>query len=330
MQIEYSVVSVSARRSDVMSCLVLSGDCMTQQIKIKEGVPDFFSKQVLEATRFYLDAYGPSARTFAVICGGCEHCAPNYTIDRRDFPFYCIEFVARGRGSLRINGQTWSLSPGTVFTYGPGIAHVITTEADDPLIKYFVDFTGRKARRLLEDHGFGPGTVAQVNAPDVILHVFDDLVANGAGGRRFGPQICVTLVELLVLKIAEMQTTEMYYPTGAFTTYQTCRAFILDNYLQIQTLDGIAEACHVNKAYLCRLFQRFDNQSPYRYLMQLKMREAAKRLQRRKIQVKQVAYELGFTDPFHFCRVFKNIFGLSPAAFKRLRQPHEVESRTPS
>jgi AraC-like DNA-binding protein len=323
------MVNVSTRRSDVMSCLVLSGDCMTQQIKIKEGIPDFFSKQVLEANRFYLGAYGPSARPFAVVSGGCERCESDYRIDRRDFPFYCLEFVARGRGSLRINGQTRSLSPGMVFTYGPGVAYVMITEADDPFIKYFVDFTGRKARRLLEDHGLGPGIVAQVNAPGIILHVFDDLVANGAGGRRFSPQICAILVELLVLKITEMQTTEMRHPTGAFTTYQTCRAFIQDNYLQIHALDGIAEACNVNKAYLCRLFQRFDNQSPYRYLMQLKMREAAKRLQKRGSLVKQIGYELGFEDPFHFCRVFKNVFGLSPAALKRLRQPHESESRIP-
>lgn len=307
-----------------------AGDCMTEQIKIEAGVPDFFSKQVLKADRFYLDAFGPAAERFAVVSGGCEHCEPDYRIDRRDFPFYCLEFVARGRGALTINGRTRRLSPGTVFTYGPGIAHVITTEADDPLIKYFVDFTGRKARRLLADHDLGPGTVTQVNSPEAILHTFDDLVAHGAGGRRFGPKICVTLVELLVLKTAEMQTTENHHPTEAFTTYQICRAFILDHYLQVHTLDGIAKACHVNKAHLCRLFQRFDSQTPYRYLMQLKMREAAKRLQKKGSLVKQVGYELGFEDPFHFCRAFKNVFGLSPAAFKRLRQPHKPESRPPS
>ena len=303
---------------------------MPRQVKITEGVPDFFSKQVLEANRFYLDAYGLATRPVAVVCGGCEHCEPDYRIDRRDFPFYCLEFVARGRGALTINGRTGALLPGTVFTYGPGVEHVIATDADNPLIKYFVDFTGRKARQLLEDHGVAVGMVVQINAPDAILHVFDELIANGAAARRFGPQICVTLVELLVLKIADMQTTETHYQTGAFTTYQTCQVFMRDNYLRLHTLDGIAEACHVNKAYLCRLFQRFDNQSPYRYLMQLKMREAAKRLQKRESLVKQIAYELGFADQFHFCRVFKSVFGLSPAAFKRLRPPLEAESRTPS
>ena len=71
--------------------------------------------------------------------------------------------------------------------------------------------------------------------------------------------------------------------------------------------------------FLCRLFSRFDNQSPYQYLMQLKMGAAAQRLQQEGTLVKQVAYELGFSDPFHFSRAFKKVFGLSPAAFRKLR-----------
>jgi len=35
--------------------------------------------------------------------------------------------------------------------------------------------------------------------------------------------------------------------------------------------------------------------------------------------VKQVAEEAGFTDPFHFSRVFTSVFGLSPTAFRGLR-----------
>ena len=32
-----------------------------------------------------------------------------------------------------------------------------------------------------------------------------------------------------------------------------------------------------------------------------------------------VAAELGCSDPFHFSRAFKSVFGLSPEAFRRLR-----------
>ena len=108
--------------------------------------PTFFSPQVLEARRFYLDLAPPASKPLAVVCGGCECCAPDYAIHRSTFPYYSIELVVRGRGALRLGGQESSLCPGAVFSYGPGVAQDITTETADPLVKYFVDFTGRAPR----------------------------------------------------------------------------------------------------------------------------------------------------------------------------------------
>jgi AraC-like DNA-binding protein len=88
---------------------------------------------------------------------------------------------------------------------------------------------------------------------------------------------------------------------------------------RLQTLEQIASECHVNNAYLCRLFRRYDNQSPYQYLRRLKMNHAAECLQKPGALVKQVAEDSGFTDPFHFSRVFTSVFGLSPTSFRGLR-----------
>ena len=107
--------------------------------------------------------------------------------------------------------------------------------------------------------------------------------------------------------------------TQAFATYQQCRQYIEQHSLRLRTLEQIAGECHVNNAYLCRLFRRYDNQSPYQYLLRLKMNHAAERLQQPGALVKQVAEEAGFADPFHFSRVFTSVFGLSPAAFRGLR-----------
>jgi AraC-like DNA-binding protein len=294
---------------------------MMRKVKLAGGMPDFFSSQVLQANRFYLDTYSHGTQPFVVVCGGCEHCGPDYQIDRTDFPFYSLEFVARGKGIVTIKDQTVPLSSGAVFTYGPGVAYRMTADAGDPLVKYFVDFTGRQAHHLLRGHGLTPGTVAQGASPDVILRLFDDLIATGVGSSLYRPRVCAMLVELMVLRIAETGTMGAALHTRAFTTYQICREFIRENGLRIRTLGEVAEACRVDKAYLCRLFQRFDSQSPYQYLLQLKMAEAARRLQRDDGLIKEVGHDLGFEDPFHFCRAFKRVFGLSPAAFKRLRQP---------
>jgi AraC-like DNA-binding protein len=67
------------------------------------------------------------------------------------------------------------------------------------------------------------------------------------------------------------------------------------------------------------LFRRYDHQTPYQFLLRLKMNHAAERLQSPGTLVKQVAEETGFADPFHFSRMFKSVLGLSPDAFRGIR-----------
>ena len=83
------------------------------------------------------------------------------------------------------------------------------------------------------------------------------------------------------------------------------------------SLEQVARECLVDRAYLCRLFRRYDHQTPHQFLMRRKMHLAAERLQQPELLVKQVAAQLGFADPFHFSRTFKRVFGLSPEAFRQ-------------
>ena len=107
--------------------------------------------------------------------------------------------------------------------------------------------------------------------------------------------------------------------TLAFGTYQHCREHIQNNFLKLRSIEQAAAECHLDDTYLCRLFQRYDHQSPYRWLVRLKMNHAAERLQVPGTLVKQVAEEAGFANQFHFSRVFKSVFGLSPRAMIQLR-----------
>ena len=107
--------------------------------------------------------------------------------------------------------------------------------------------------------------------------------------------------------------------TLAFATYQQCRQHIEEHFQRLKTLQQIAQECHVDTAYLCRLFRRFDQQTPYQFLTRLKMNAAAGQLQQPGALVKKVASATGFANPFHFSRAFKSVFGRSPDAFRRLR-----------
>jgi len=280
--------------------------------------PDFFSLQVREAQRFYLDLAPPPTEPIAVVCGGYEQCAADYAIHRVNFPYYSIEFVIRGKGSVNLGGQDYSLTVGTIFTYGPGVPHDITTHAAEPLGKYFITCAGSQALDMLQQHGLAPGYIGRVSTPAEIQEVFDELIRNGLRQTYFSPSLCVKLLEYLILKIAESLIPWHGVETPAFATFQRCHRFIWANHSRLRSMTEVSRECRIDPAYLCRLFRRYAHQSPYQFLMRLKMNQAAERLQNPELLVKQAAAQLGFKDPFHFSRAFKKVFGLSPEEFRRL------------
>jgi AraC-like DNA-binding protein len=283
------------------------------------GVPEFFSMHVSEARRFYLDLNPPKDRPLVVVSGGCEHCTRDYAIHRATFPFPSIEFVARGRGWVKLQNRKHTLQPGRLFSYGPGVRQDITSDATDPMVKYFVDFSGTEANRLLRSCQLPPGSVAQVFPPNEVQGMFDELINCGVRGTRNSGELCMKLLECLAMKIEGARGPLEGVETFSFTTYQQCRQHIEEHFQRLKTLQQIAQECHIDGAYMCRLFKRYDHQSPYQYLLRLKMNLAADWLRQPGALVKQISERIGFTDPFHFSRAFKAAFGLSPDAFRRFR-----------
>jgi AraC-like DNA-binding protein len=253
------------------------------------------------------------------MCGGLEHCTPDYAIHRASFPYFSIEYVARGTGALKLKGQAIALRPGTLFAYGPGVAQDITGNRTDPLVKYFVDFAGTDAGVLVRRCRLELGRATQVFPPHALSALFDELIESGLQAGADDARLCTHLLECLALKIAARRAPASGAGALAFASYQHCRRHVEQHFRRLRTLEEISKECRLDTAYLCRLFRRYDSQTPYQYLMRLKMRYAAQRLQQPGVLIKQVAAETGLSDPFHFSRVFRKILGLSPRAFRALR-----------
>ena len=286
-----------------------------------QAEPDFFSLQVRESRRFYLDLSPPTDTRLAVVCGGVESCTGDYKIQRSTFPYHSIEMVSSGRGTLVLAGVTHRLVPGSVFSYGPAVSQRIQSDPNRPLVKYFVDFVGTRSESLLHESQLTPGSHVTTAAPAEVQEMFDQLIRDGQRATALVDRLSTALLEYLVTKIADSVLPDGGRPSHAYVNYQRCRSHIMAKCDSLMSLSQIARECHVDRAYLCRLFRRFDHQTPHQFLMQRKMNLAAARLNDPSLLVRQVARECGFADPFHFSRVFKRVFGLSPDAFRRLRQP---------
>ena len=285
-------------------------------------LPAFMSKQVTEARRFYLTEGPGNSRLPFVIGAGWERSAPDYRIRRSGLRYAAGEFVAGGQGTLRIGGAVHPLSRGVVFAYGPGVPHEITTSARDRLSKYFVDFAGAGAAAALQAAGILPGVCYAIAAVDEVRAAFEHLLAVGQRGTPTAAKIAALQGQILLLLIADVRL-----PTGAGTdrsrqTFLRCRDYLEKNFAAIRTAAEAAVACRVTPAYFSRIFRRDTGQPAYRFLMRLKMNQAAALLEGRRFNVGETAEVFGM-DPFHFSRVFKRVHGRAPSTFVTADDGHE-------
>lgn len=280
--------------------------------------PAYLSQAVEFGRTFY---HGPSDRSgrVSVVCGGREHCAANFLIERKDFPYLSMEWVASGKGHLTLAGQNHPLSPGSVFFYGPRVAHRITTDPSERMVKYFVNFEGPGAAALLRKHHLKIPSFRQLPPSSRLMEFFDLLIETGARSTSAQGLLESLLLEsLLVLASGEGAPSDSHQGK-AYQTYLECRTYLENNLRKLRSMDDIASACHIDPAYLTRLFRRFAGETPHRVLTHLKMNAAALQLVRRQALVKEVAEEFGYADPYHFSKAFKKIHGLPPESYARGR-----------
>ena len=277
--------------------------------------PSFIARQIRAYRYFFLDLDPLPRSHLSVACGGWEHCASDYRVERADFEFYGIEYVARGQGRLRIGGVESDLLPGCVFSYRPFTKHRIESSSVDPLVKYFVDFSGRTAAGLIGRSVFGPRGVALLHQTQPIHDLFEEMLETGSRGGKLAPRLCALLLELLAVRIEENAAQPGGARDQSRETFERCRAELIRNFRTIHSVAEWAAASHLDPAYMSRLFRRFTRESPHAMLVRMKMNEAAAHLAGGRLSVKETAAKVGFSDPYHFSRIFKNLYGVPPSRF---------------
>ncbi len=275
--------------------------------------PGFVSRQVTEARRYYLDLQPPSRSALTVVCGGVERMRPDYRVARDDFPFYAVELVVEGAGRVRLKNASFPLRPGTVFGYGPGVAHVIETDPHHRMRKYYMDFAGREAASLMEECGLAQWRPVSVAAPHELVELFEAMAREAAGEGPLTRRICAGLARVLLLKVAQVADLGGSNAPLAFATYERLRDHAGKHFLRLGTVEELAGECHVTPMYASRLFRRFARTGAYQYLLRLKMNRAAEFLLDDGLLVKETAERLGFADPFQFSRAFKRVHGVPPS-----------------
>jgi YesN/AraC family two-component response regulator len=98
-------------------------------------------------------------------------------------------------------------------------------------------------------------------------------------------------------------------------------AYIQQNYARAFSLKELSDSIGVSRSYLSRIFKLDTGISLWDYLNRLRIQKAKELLLLSNQSITAIAAEVGYEDVGYFARVFRQITGSSPRAFKQAPAP---------
>jgi len=101
---------------------------------------------------------------------------------------------------------------------------------------------------------------------------------------------------------------------------QIMMQYIQQHYRESICLEDIGAAVHIGRSMALQVFHQGIHQSPISYLIQVRLKQAAKLLVSTEKTIARVAEETGFESSTYFCRKFKELYGITPKKYRDKQQ----------
>lgn len=82
--------------------------------------------------------------------------------------------------------------------------------------------------------------------------------------------------------------------------------------------DRVAQLCGLSKSRFRAVFKDVMGQAPGRYALEIRLKKAANLLLASSRDISEIAIECGWSDPFHFSRIFKRAYCVSPKMYRNV------------
>lgn len=276
------------------------------------------------------------------VCHGSdEYPFKYYNEDIWLFDFHCIDwhwhtevefvFIEKGTAEFLVGSGRYVLTEGMGIFINSQVIHRFEASesviipnivfspsllsAEDSLIyrKYIQPLLDSSIECLI----FSPEVPWQKEVLKNLLSVFD--VQNT---ERIGEIKTVELLLKIWETIYENANISESIPVAKAAAHtqaqlQIMMQYIHKNYSEHITLADIAQTVSVSKSSALNIFNKYLRISPVNYLINYRLKCAAKLLASTDSNIYTIASNTGFENTGYFCRSFKELFGVTPSEYRK-------------
>jgi AraC-like DNA-binding protein len=252
---------------------------------------------------------------------------PGNVIAVHTHEFFHYLYVLRGAARITIDGQEHITEDDQLYPIPAGHTHSIAGAGQTGLHAIQVKFTamnGELARGLSE-------LARPVRFEGMrVRHILESLVNEAMRkGELYKDLINVRFLEVLLLHLRASRVTRHGSVDGwlepepaprtapGLYTMESVLTFMEKNVGAGTHLETLARICGMSKYHFCRHFKELYGISPMRHLNRLRLARAKELMLYSEMNIRQIAYEVGFEDANYFSRIFQQSENMSPSEYCR-------------
>lgn len=225
-------------------------------------------------------------------------------------------YVQAGETTVSVGAASYDMKQGDCALIFPGQVHSYHASSDNRIWLLIFDAgVAASFQYLLQK--FRPACpylpAGQVS-PDIALAVcrLDDM------NMEENPALAAAWIQIILGHLLpRLELIEKKQPENEDLTYQLIR-YMAEHFQEPLSLDSLAKALHVNKYYLSHIFSDKLHISFPQYLGHLRVDYACNAMQHSDKSLTVIWAEAGFSSQRSFNRIFREIRGISPLAYRKM------------
>ncbi|HEY1727018.1 MAG TPA: helix-turn-helix transcriptional regulator [Candidatus Baltobacteraceae bacterium] len=226
-----------------------------------------------------------------------------------DIPYFT--FTLRGRYRERCGPRQRLCTPGTAVAH-PAFETHAQEFADEPALLIRVALAPGEAEPEVEAALENPLCITSSSIARIVSHMHDEL------GRT--DESSEMIMEGLAYELTGMALHAEGSGGGSRRRALNARAFIRSSLRYPVSLTVLSNQIGVSRATLYRDFKSAFGYTPGDFLRQTRLTAAATLLRKTKMPVSEISAACGFFDQCHFGRSFRETWGVSPSAYRRVTE----------
>ncbi|MCH4888596.1 AraC family transcriptional regulator [Acidaminobacter sp. JC074] len=249
---------------------------------------------------------------------GSEETKPGAVWGPKVLDHFVLYYVYEGSGTITVKDKTFDVKKGQGFLIPKNALTSYKSDENNPLKLVWVGFYGFLAELYLLRAGLSETTpIFDYHADDFFLDHFKEMIeVSKRGYNRYCRMMSILYSMMSKLLDIASEQQEGEFKESVELYLRRALEFIEMNYQSKLTIENLSKHVGLDRKYLYSIFKKHVGESPQEYLINYRMTMARNLLENSTLSISNIAHSVGYSNPFHFSKIFKNLSGVSPSAYR--------------